>query len=220
MKTFYDLTSEEKINLSEEQVDYYTKIECANRGIIIPLKPIIEIKEVLKPTARYYQVGYNSFVFNTEQEAQNYVKAAEKALSISNIGNNYDSKHQYVKGLVTDSKEIKSVILYTKNEADEIKETIIKNTEAEKEWSAYQKSMEQLNSISNNIWDEISEIKFKNQRILHYKKVYSDYLELSGNNEDVAFSFFKKAYENQSLSDIDKEIVSEIINSPRIESEK
>ena len=46
MKTFYDLTEEEKVLLTSEQVQYYTRIDCANRGIIIPQKPINSLKEV------------------------------------------------------------------------------------------------------------------------------------------------------------------------------
>ena len=45
MKTFFDLSAEEKVALTAEQLQYYAKIDCANRGIIIPQKPISEVKE-------------------------------------------------------------------------------------------------------------------------------------------------------------------------------
>ena len=78
MITFDQLTKEEKILLTEEQVNYYAKLDCANQGLIIPQKPINELKLVATPTQKFYQVGYESFVFETEQEAQDYIDEKEK----------------------------------------------------------------------------------------------------------------------------------------------
>ena len=96
MKTFDQLTKEEKVTLTGEEVQYYAKIDCANRGIIIPQKPINTIKDVIPPTQKYYQVGYESFVFETDKEAQDYIDAKGKALQVKSIGNNYDDKNKYV----------------------------------------------------------------------------------------------------------------------------
>lgn len=212
MKTFYDLTKEEKVVLTEEQVNYYAKLDCANQGLIIPQKPINELKPVIAPTQKYYQIGYDSFVFETEQEAQDYIDAKGKAFQVKSIGNNYDNKNQFISEKVVDYKEIKSTILYTKEEAADLKSVLEYNAETEKEWKKYNESLKEFNSIVDSMWTEIGEIQFYNKRLEFYNKVYQDYVELAGGLNDVAYTFFDKAYRTANLSDVDREIVDSILN--------
>ena len=216
MKTFSELSAEEKVELTTEQVQYYAKLDCANRGVIIPQKPINTIKDVIPPTQKYYQVGYESFVFETEKEAQDYIDAKSKALQVKSIGNNYDSKNQYVSERNSDYKEFKSIILYSKEEAVELKTVLEYNAETSKEWKDYNESLTKYNEIESGIWDEIQEISFKNSRENFYDTVYLAYLLLAENSHKVAYTFFDKAYRNLSLSDLDREIVDGILNTPTV----
>ena len=212
MNTFYDLTKEEKVVLTEEQVNYYAKLDCANQGLIIPQKPINELKLVAAPTHKYYQVGYESFVFETDKEAQDYIDAKGKAFQVKYIGNNYDNKNQFISEKVVDYKEIKSTILYTKEEDADLKSVLEYNAETEKEWKKYNESLKEFNSIVDSMWTEIGEIQFYNKRLEFYNKVYQDYVELAGGSNGVAYTFFDKAYRTANLSDVDREIVDSILN--------
>lgn len=220
MKTFYDLTNEEKVALDSEKVQYYARLECANRGIIIPQKPINNLKEVQPPTQKFYQIGYESVVFETEQEAQDYVDAKQKGFQISNMTSNYNSRESYISNRVKDNFEIKSTVLYTKEEAAELKDIIKYNQETQKEWDDYNKASAESMGIESDIWSEMQEINFHNSRVEYYDKVYKDYLELSGGSDEIAFTFFKKAYKDIDLSEIDREIVDAIIDRPRAIEEK
>ena len=221
MKTFDQLTKEEKVTLTGEEVQYYAKIDCANRGIIIPQKPINTIKDVIPPTQKYYQVGYESFVFETDKEAQDYIDAKGKALQVKSIGNSYDDKNKYVSERNSDYKDFKSITLYSKEEATELKTVLEYNAETSKEWKEYNESLFKYNEVEASIWEEINEINFRNSREMFYDKVYSDYLTLADDNHKIAYTFFDKAYRNISLNDLDREIVDEILNTPIcVESEK
>lgn len=211
MKTFYDLTKEEKVLLTEEQVNYYAKLDCANQGLIIPQKPINELKLVATPTQKFYQVGYESFVFETEQEAQDYISAKSKAFQIKSIGNNYDNKNQFISDKIADYKEIKSIILYSKEEAGSLKDVLSYNSETDKEWKSYNESLQEYNNIVTSMWEEIGEIQFYNKRLEFYDKVYQDYVELAGGFKDIAYTFFEKAYRAANLTEIDREIVNNIL---------
>lgn len=219
MKTFYDLREEEKVVLTTEQVYYYAKLECANSGIIIPQKPINIIKEVVPPTKKYYQVGYESFVFETDKEAQDYINAKSRSLQVKSIGNNYDNKNQYVSERYTDYKDFKSITLYGKEEAIELKAVLEYNAETSKEWKDYNDSLTKYNEIESNMWKEIQEINYRNSREMFYNKIYSDYLVLAENSHKVAYIFFDKAYRNIQLSDLDREIVDIILSNPTLEIE-
>ena len=212
MITFDQLTKEEKVVLTEEQVNYYAKLDCANQGLIIPQKPINELKPVAAPTQKYYQVGYESFVFETDKEAQDYIDAKGKALQIKSIGDSYDNKNQYVSERNSDYKNFKSITLYSKEEAIDLKSILEYNAETEKEWKKYNESLKEFNSIVDSMWTEIGEIQFYNRRLEFYNKVYQDYVELAGGSNGVAYTFFDKAYRAANLSDVDREIVDSILN--------
>jgi len=214
MKTFYDLTDEEKVALTEEQVTYYAKVECANRGIIIPQKPINNLKEVEKPSSKYYQVGYESFVFESEQEAQEYLNSKSKALTVKTIGSGY-SNPQYVSKREVSTTEIKTTVLYSAEQVSELKSILEYNIETQKEWNTYNESLKEYNEIVSNIWEEVGEIAYKNSRVDYFNKIYTDYLTLADNNKDIAYNFFSKAYKNANLSDVDREVVDNILSTPR-----
>ena len=62
------------------------------------------------------------------------------------------------------------------------------------------------------MWTEIGEIQFYNKRLEFYDKVYQDYIELAGGLKDIAYTFFDKAYKTANLTEIDREIVDNILN--------
>ena len=218
MKTFTDLSNEEKVQLSTEQVQYYAKVDCANRGIIIPQKPINELKPIVAPTVNYFQVGYEGFVFETMDDAQNYIDAKSKSFRIGSIGSNFDSKSQFVSERTSDYKEIKTIALYTKEETIDLKSILEYNSETSKELKEYSESLSKYNEIESAIWDEIQEINYKNSREKLYEKIYNDYLELANGDNKTAYTFFDKAYRDLSLSDIDRDIVDAILNTPQSET--
>lgn len=214
MKTFSELSAEEKVGLTTEQVQYYAKLDCANRGIIIPQKPILEVQQVASPTAKYYIVGYESFAFETEADAQNYIDLKSKSFKIATIGSDYNNKNQYVGARTEDYKEIKTIILYTAEEANTLKDVLKSNSDASKEWTTYNSSLKEYNEIVSEMWEEIKDINYVNSRKEYYDKVYNDYLELAEGNNKTAYTFFSKAYSTVSLNDADRGIVDAILSEP------
>jgi ketol-acid reductoisomerase len=100
--------------------------------------------------------------------------------------------------------------------AEELKDILFYNSETNKEWEEYNKSLREYNNILNWVWDEINDINHYDSRIEYYEKIYISYLELAENNNSVAHTFFTKAYKDISLNDIDRDIVDKIINTPII----
>ena len=212
MKTFSDLSREEKKVLTSEQVEYYSKIECALRGIIIPQKPVNNIKEVIPPTQKFYQIGYESFVFETEQDAQDYLDILSKSLSVKSVGNSYGNP-QYVSKRTDLNRDIKTTLLYSEAQAKELKDVLMYNAELEKEEKSYREALKEYNEINSWIWSEIEDINYYDSRVNHYNKILSDYIDLADGDVKIANTFFTKAYNNTSLDDIDSEIVKVIINN-------
>jgi hypothetical protein len=219
MKRFDQLTREEKKVLTEEQVNYYARLECADRGIIIPQKPINEVKIVKEQSQKFYSVDYESFVFSSEQDAQDYIDARKKGLRVCSIGNSYLASTQYTKK-DNYTGRIETKLLYSEDEAKELKDLLSYNSETGKEWEEYNKSLKEYNDIVNWIWEEINDINHYDLRVEYYDKIYNSYLELAENNNSVAHTFFTKAYQDISLNDIDRDIVDKIIKEPVVDESK
>ena len=216
MKTFDQLTRGEQKVLTEEQVNYYARLECANRGIIIPQKPINKEKTVKEPSEKFYSVDYESFVFSSDQEAKDYIDARKKGLRVSSFGNSYVSNTPQYTKKDNYTGRIETKLFYSEDEAKELKDILSYNTEATKEWEEYNKSLKEYNDIVSWICSEINDINHYDSRIEYYEKIYISYLELAENNNSVAHTFFTKAYKDISLNDIDRDIVDKIINTPII----
>lgn len=210
MKTFYDLTDEEKMNLTEDQIIYYAKLECAQRGIIVPLKPVNELKEFKTPSKKFYQVGYESFVFETEEDAQKYVDIITKALTVKRLGNNYNSKDQYVTTINT-ATEIKSITLYTEEEAKNVKSDVLYNESLTNQITTFEKANMEFNLIVKELKDCVEEFLYYSGRVDYYGKVFEEYLTLAEGNHEMAQTFFNKAYSSARLSEVDAEIVAKLI---------
>lgn len=210
-KIYIELTEEEKVKLTYEDILFYAKLECANAGIIIPQEPTNKTKEVLQPSKKYYQIYYDSIVFETEADAQNYLDLKKKSLKIVGLTNDYDTKKSYAKRY-DNNEEIKHVILYTESEGEDIKDILKYNEEVHKERKIYNNALSGLNSFTDKIWNEINEINFKKTRKEYYQKVFNEYLDLAQGNNETAITFFSKAYKNAQLTDIDSLIVLDILN--------
>jgi SepF-like predicted cell division protein (DUF552 family) len=210
MKTFYDLTDEEKMNLTEDQIIYYAKLECAQRGIIVPLKPVNELKEFKTPSKKFYQVGYESFVFETEEDAQKYVDIITKALTVKRLGNDYNSKDQYVTTINT-TTEIKPITLYTEEEAKNVKSDVLYNESLTNQITTFEKANMEFNLIVKELKDCVEEFLYYSGRVDYYGKVFEEYLTLAEGNHEMAQTFFNKAYSSARLSEVDAEIVAKMI---------
>jgi len=217
MKTFYDLTKEEKVSLTTEQVQYYARLDCANQGIIIPQKPISETKPVIEPTTKFYSVGYESVYFDNEAAVEAYIALLAHSYIVKGMTNDYSSKSQYGVKRDTTNSEPKITLLYTTEEAKEIKDVLISNTQTKKEWNEYNEALKEYNNIVDSMWEEVRDINYVNSRKEYYNKVYNDYLELAEGNNKTAYTFFSKAYATLSLSDVDREIVDSILSAPTCE---
>lgn len=205
-KSFYDLSKEDKIKLDYDRIQYYAKLECANRGIIIPLKPISEIVSVPEPTEQFYSFGYEGVLFDNEADANLYAELKNKSYSTTSVGKHYCAKRS------SPTSDLKISKYYTHEEAKEMKGVLDSNSEAEKEWKSYNDGLKEYNQVVDEISTEVNELNYYQSRENHFDKIYADYLELAENDIQIAYTFFKKAYANAQLSDVDSEIVKTMLS--------
>jgi hypothetical protein len=211
MKRFNELTDLEKIGLTEVEIEQYTKVECAYRGIIIPVPPKEKPKTVFEPSAKFFAASYSGPYFSCIEDAEDYNDTMKKSFSGNTIAGDYN-KPYYAKP-ADKSGEVSTKLLYTQEEAKELEEVFKYNKQLDLEWKGYHEAVKGFNDVHREIYDEILDLKYKKERGEYYAKVFQDYIDLANGDNNIGFTFFEKAYKSAKLSDVDRDIVDEILNN-------
>ena len=226
MKKINEMTEQEILNLSEEEIQKMIKLRLAEEGIkIMDVPKVPELFEITPPDTIVYQIialGDNlSFEDINEANAILDLLSKSKSLGFTDyswdkLGSDfkYFEKGKTRKWNNNGGIELKSEKAYSMKLYAEITDVAIQNKKmrehAEKELKEYNEINSQCSDIVSEIRDRISEVNSKYERLnsLVYKFT-NDYLPLADNNSEIAIKFMTKAY---SLSENDIEYVNSKCN--------
>lgn len=222
MKNIKDLTEQEILNLSSEEVDKMVKFRMAEEGIKFidcPEKPIDY--KIQPPTTKAYfcHLLGQRVSFTDIEELTSVVELLGKCTSLCTVESEYSVSQGYrnfIKEKVenaTYSSEtpytITSISVYTYKEFGEIKENLKANAQAKKD---FQGKLEEYNAVRNDsqwIRDEVigrvEEVVHKYAQLKsYYNRFKNEYLPLADGNTEIALNFMDKAC---SLTDGQKEYI-------------
>lgn len=210
MKSFYDLTTPEKIALTGEQIEYYAKLECANRGIIIPLKPVSSPLVIDAPKTDFYSVSYEGRYWLSQDDAKLYADLIARSYnSATQAGYTYATRRN------NGTQEIKISQMFTDSEYEGMREKLIENDNINREWKDYNNGVKEYLDVVKEIVNEVSDLVYYDGRENHYDRVFNEYVELAENDAKVGYSFFEKAYKNAQLPEVDREVVDKILEKAK-----
>lgn len=222
MKNIKDLTEQEILNLSSEEIDKMVKFRMAEEGIKFidyPETPIYY--KIQPPTTKAYfcHLLGQKVSFTDIDELNSVVELLSKCKSLCTVESKYDFPEghtHFIKEKVenaTYSSEtpdtITSVPVYTYKEFGEVKKNLKTNAQAKKD---FQGKLEEYNAVRNDsqwIRDEVigrvEEVVDKYTQLKsYYNRFKNEYLPLADGNTEIALNFMDKAY---SLTDGQKEYI-------------
>ena len=204
--SYFELTDIERANLTDEQLNEYTKIALMEEGIVEVKKP-----DEPQPTSdpakgeTYYmpvlKVGYDrdaDFVFETHEEAEQF-------LSLNPIY--YSKNYQTNRGVVEipSNISVKMVQCFEKGAASDLdsRDAVFNTLYAQykTELAAYEDYLEKRNAISVKINDDRSELLRKKYRSERLIEVWNDYVETCKGDQDMALTFLLKAYPESEIKE-------------------
>lgn len=185
MKDYKELTTEEMANLTDEQIEQYEKLLCAENGIKMlekPVEPKLDIDKT-KNLEVYKVTGFGSIFFTSLDEAKEVADCLKRQKTIGNT-RYYSSSAYFEPGPMKDYSDsattisISSEMVYTKDRAIQIETAIEAKEAAIKEFK--------------DLYKEAC-------HIMHYRQTltrifYRDFLPIAKGNEQIAMDFLKKAY--------------------------
>lgn len=225
MKTIRELTEQEILSLTDEQVDNLIKLELMNSGIKIMDKPKVpELFEIDPADVTCYSIPIlDAYVFTDFEEAKRVADALKSAKSFRSIsydwnrlGSDYkfiEKKERYKYSGDSDFS-INTVYAYSQEKYASICGFAIQNKkmkeQAENDVEEYKKFVSETAELRSAVTDRVSEVRYKYNRLNDITlKFAKDYFPLSDGNEEMALKFMSKAY---CLNDEDVVYIKENYN--------
>lgn len=222
MKKINEMTEQEILALSEQDIQNMIKFRMMEEGIKIidkPKKP--ELFEIEPADKKVYTIPIlYGYAFTDFAEAQKVSEALQNAKSFSKVvsdwsklGSDYQYlekkdryTYQYPNDFGVNEVYVYSNELYA-NIVDYATQNKVMTKQVEADMKAYDDAYAAASEITLEIRDRVSEVREKAARLERLtQKFADDYYPLSDNNEGMAIKFMEKAY---SLTEDEKKYILE-----------
>lgn len=218
MKSYTELSSRERLALTDEEIRDYAKRELLMKGTKItvePEKPKVTPDDIIKKMDHIliFTVAGNHFA--NESDARDFVDTKRYDTKYPNYA--YDTpfyvpieKDSYLNGI--SSKLVPTYESFEKysSEYEESKKDMKIYTALKDE---YDQSIKDLNDEIRTINDSIRVLREEDDRVLRIKAVWDEYVSLANGDENIAKEFFVKAYGAVTYYDYIKEIEYEEVTN-------
>lgn len=207
MKKFEDLTEIELCELSDEQVEWYVKLQCVKNGIKLMDKPTPpKLESVPKENEVVFIIGVlgNSIVFKKSEDAQEVIDLLKRMDVKRIVGEHHSPVVNYIQevsvmGHGIDRFDIYSKHVYSESKYKEIKEIYNLNSKLGKDFDyksrEYSEYMFNTKEIRDKIYETVNSAKEKYNMMDNWCRLFKkDYLPLADDNVDLAMRFLTKAY--------------------------
>lgn len=220
MKKITEMTEQEILALTEEDVQKMIKLRMMEEGIKIMDKPKApELFEVEPADIQVFTLPIlEGFAFLDMEEVKKVAEVLQNAKSLRKIDYDWNKLGSDYKFLIKKERytykgdsdfDIQSAWLYSNELYAKISDFAVQNKamkeQAEKDKKEYDSQMKEVSGIVTEIRERVMEVQNKYSRLksLTGKFAY-DYYPLSDKNEDMAIKFMAKAY---SLTEEEKEYI-------------
>jgi hypothetical protein len=208
MKSFDDLTKEEKAVLTAEAIQLYIDLDCADAGLpMLPEIPPKPVMPVVVPDMEVYEVSGHKVP--TIENAQILLAAFAQVTILdymyntrteTSTGSCYVHEvREYNQGAKIERKPAMTQELYNANKAA-IEEYNIEKAEYDRIYSKFTKAKESRTKISEAITNACIEARQYVAQREQYKNDFVRYVTLAEGNKQIAWNFLAKAN-----SDIEEE---------------
>jgi hypothetical protein len=196
MKRINELSHDEIIKLTNEEINNYIDIEIAEEGIKpcpSPKNPSLE-DVGLVATETFYKLG--ELLFSNKEEA---VKVASMDIFKSTYSWNISYDYRWAEKEV--DLKIEEINLYKKEDilrtTGLIKARDLKKKEYEESKTKYDKYLNATAKYKDCVWNIISEARSKEYSIQNAVDAFNKYKQIANNDESVALRFFDKAFSDE-----------------------
>lgn len=195
MKRYYELTKEELIKLTSEQIQDLIDLEIAYEGITPIICPAeISLTEVdINKSIRVFQIG--GIYFRNREDAE---KVANMKRVIIDWNYNTGSNYKFAKDEDKEFSSVTEEYFYSESEINRVKVAIENNKALKEDYDAkkleYDKYITNTSEIRSKVRDAVNEARQWFEDIEYAKMNYQKYLRLADGDVKIAKRFFNSAF--------------------------
>jgi len=211
MTRVYDMTEEEILALTDEQINKLIDYECALEGApMLPPDPGPKpTKDIPKPDAQAYAVaGF----YVTDAEHAGRILAALNSGTLYATEYGRSSSIRYLSPITNDSYQTPKMELKAFHSAelwDSIKDDQSAFGELEKEWERrkkeYNKAVEERSKLTESVWEHVGDLRSHAWQREQIRDEFKRYLDLAENNNKIALAFLKKVKDLSDFPELEEE---------------
>lgn len=220
MKKINEMTEQEILAMTEEDVQKLIKLHLMEQGIKLlekPKKP--ELFEIEPADIECYTIPFlDGFAFTNREEAEKVQEALRNATSLRKVEydwNKFNGEYKYLEKKKRYSYKgesdfaIQSMFVYSPELYNKIVDFVVQNKamveQVAKDQQEYDENLKNSADAISEIRQRVSDIRNKYARLDDLSRRFAvDYYPLSDNNEEMAIKFLEKAY---SLTEEEKEYI-------------
>lgn len=220
MKKINEMTEQEILAMTEEDVQKLIKLHLMEQGIKLlekPKKP--ELFEIEPADIECYTIPLlDGFAFTNREEAEKVQEALRNATSLRKVEydwNKFNGEYKYLEKKKRYSHKgesdfaIQSMFVYSPELYNKIVDFVVQNKamveQVAKDQQEYDENLKNSADAISEIRQRVSDIRNKYARLDDLSRRFAvDYYPLSDNNEEMAIKFLEKAY---SLTEEEKEYI-------------
>lgn len=220
MKKINEMTEQEILAMTEEDVQKLIKLHLMEQGIKLlekPKKP--ELFEIEPADIECYTIPLlDGFAFTNREEAEKVQEALRNATSLRKVEydwNKFNGEYKYLEKKKRYSYKgesdfaIQSMFVYSPELYNKIVDFVVQNKamveQVAKDQQEYDENLKNSADAISEIRQRVSDIRNKYARLDDLSRRFAvDYYPLSDNNEEMAIKFLEKAY---SLTEEEKEYI-------------
>lgn len=205
MKQITELSEQEILALTQEQLNRMVKLKMAEQGVKMidePIEPTYE--DLPEKTEQWYAIVGCEYLTQSKEIADalglTLKKSASKFGNYSYVGNDYSNKvaNQLDNYGQNNIGTVSANLYYNANDASKAKTIGEKNKELKtnysKELDLYKENQENVDLIKLDIYGVYNEVSKKYYEMDTMKGRYETYLDLADGNAKTAMKFLKNAY--------------------------
>ncbi len=196
MQRIEELTQEELVALSEDEIQRFIEIKVADAGVMptpLPVEITVESAGIIA-SERVYEVA--GVLLRNKHDA-------EKVAVMEILKTAYDWNISYTYKWLEQQTEnaIKEVFYYKQEDIVRVKKVLV-DSKAKKDAYKTQKDeynefLKKTGEMRANVWGVVNEAKSLQREIDLAKKTYEKHLDLADQDKQVAGKFFRDAYKGR-----------------------
>ena len=206
MQTYWDLTEQERANLTDDEMKYYGDIELMKAGLVRPVPPKLEdVGTVDVNTTEFYCLAYEGdyghqntldLLFDTVEQANAFI-----ALKPKKIKHDWQSGLDFAEDIAQPS--IKPTKIADTRELNRVQDTAkaIKDAKGrnEKATAEYQKLANETSKALKDIDDDHWRCHDLEREYQHILDTKAEFLRLSKGDEAIAMQFLLNKYRQEDI---------------------